>query len=71
MEDTEKYDCPLSQFALKVAKEELREDEETRIFALQQMREWIKKNPRIIFCRTGKLKIDSSFFFFKISAKSS
>lgn len=48
------YKCPLSKHATKVAKEELREDEETRNFALQQMREWIEKNPRIIFCRTGR-----------------
>lgn len=54
MADAEKYTCPLSQLARKVAKEELREDEETVIFALEQMRDWIKKNPRIISCRTGE-----------------
>lgn len=54
MADAEKYTCPLSQLARKVAKEELREDEETVNFALEQMRDWIKKNPRIIACRTGK-----------------
>lgn len=48
------YTCPLSPLAQRVAKEELREDEATRSFALRQMREWIAKNPRIIFCRTGK-----------------
>jgi len=53
MTDTEEYVCPLSELAKKVAKEELREDDETRAFVLKQMREWIKKNPRIQFCRTG------------------
>ncbi|XP_065219188.1 alpha-tocopherol transfer protein-like isoform X2 [Planococcus citri] len=42
----------LSEYAVKLAKQELREDEQTRQFALIQMREWIKKNPRIIHCRT-------------------
>lgn len=52
-DDETKYTCALSKRALKVAKQELREDEQTREFALIQMREWIRKNPRIIYCRTG------------------
>lgn len=53
MTDIEEYVCPLSEFAKTVAKEELREDDETRIFVLKQMRDWIQKNPRILHCRTG------------------
>lgn len=47
------YECTLSPLAKKVAKEELREDDEIRSFALQQMRNWIAKHPRIVSCRIG------------------
>jgi len=39
---------------LKIAKEELREDEETRNNALSQMRLWLKQNKKIIHSRSGK-----------------
>lgn len=45
---------------LKIAKKELREDEETRNNALSQMRFWLKKNNKIIYSRSGKY----CFFFF-------
>lgn len=38
---------------LKIAKQELREDEETRNNALIQMRLWLKKNNKIIHSRSG------------------
>ncbi|XP_001608054.1 alpha-tocopherol transfer protein-like [Nasonia vitripennis] len=44
-EDT--YECPLSEETQKIAKEELREDKNTRDQALEQVRSWIKLNPRI------------------------
>ncbi|XP_073973868.1 clavesin-1-like [Rhodnius prolixus] len=47
-----KYSGPLSNETLQVAKNELREDDTTREQALQQLRDWILKNPRIISCRT-------------------
>lgn len=53
MKDIEQYVCALDEETQKLAKEELREDEETRRYALPQMIDWIKKNPRIIQCRTG------------------
>lgn len=39
---------------LKIAKEELREDESTRDNALNQMRLWLKQNNKIIHSRSGK-----------------
>lgn len=39
---------------IKIAKEELREDEETRKNALIQMRLWLNQNKKIVHCRTGK-----------------
>jgi len=39
---------------LKIAKEELREDETTRDNALSQMRLWLKQNKKIMNCRSGK-----------------
>lgn len=39
---------------LKIAKEELREDEATRDNALGQMRLWLKQNKKIIDSRSGK-----------------
>lgn len=41
------YKCKLSSETQKIAKNELREDKNTRDQALQQMRDWIKMNPRI------------------------
>jgi len=52
----------LSIDTLKIAKEELREDEETRNNALIQMRLWLKQNNKIIYCRSGKYDY---FYFIK------
>jgi len=46
---------------LKIAKEELREDEETRNNALNQMRLWLKQNKKIIHSRSGKYYFNISF----------
>lgn len=43
---------------LKIAKEELREDEETRNNALNQMQLWLKQNNKIIHSRSGKYYFD-------------
>lgn len=64
MKDIEQYVCALNEETQKLAKEELREDEETRRYALPQMIDWIKKNPRIIQCRT-----DASFLLRFLRAK--
>ncbi|KAJ8688172.1 hypothetical protein QAD02_023967 [Eretmocerus hayati] len=53
--DSEAYECSLSSDAATVAKQELREDEATREHALEQMRDWIAKHPRIKRCRTDAL----------------
>lgn len=47
-------DQQLSIETLKMAKEELREDEATRNNALIQMRLWLKQNNKIIHSRSGK-----------------
>lgn len=52
--DEDNYECILSPETQKVAKEELREDKNTRDQALEQMRNWIKMNPRIKNCRLGE-----------------
>ncbi|XP_050448224.1 alpha-tocopherol transfer protein-like [Cataglyphis hispanica] len=49
--DEDEYVCTLSEETQKIAKEELREDKNTRDQALEQMRNWIKMNPRIQNCR--------------------
>ncbi|BES98610.1 CRAL_TRIO_N [Nesidiocoris tenuis] len=46
------YKGPLSVETRKIAKDELREDDNSRAQALRQMRDWIEKNPKIISCRT-------------------
>ncbi|XP_039287311.1 clavesin-1 [Nilaparvata lugens] len=51
-----KYKCPLSIESVEIAKEELREDETTREQALEILRSWIERNPRIENCR-----MDASF----------
>lgn len=48
------YVCPLSEETQKMAKEELREDKNARDQALDQIRNWIKLNPRIENCRLGE-----------------
>lgn len=45
------YTCTLSPELQKVAKEELREDENARSQALEQLRDWIKKHQSIQKCR--------------------
>lgn len=47
------YECPLSEETQKMAKEELREDKNTRDQALEQIRSWLKLNPRIENSRMG------------------
>lgn len=47
-------DQHLSNDTLKIAKEELREDETIRNNALTQMRIWLKQNNKIIYSRNGK-----------------
>lgn len=44
----------LDNETLKIAKEELREDEDIRNNALTQMRLWLKQNNKIIYSRSGK-----------------
>lgn len=51
-----KYKCPLSVETIQIAKDELREDEVTREQALEILRSWIERNPRIENCR-----MDASF----------
>lgn len=46
------YVCNLSAQTKKVAKEELREDDNIRTQALAQFREWLAKHPHIKKCRT-------------------
>uniref|UniRef100_A0AAG5D4W8 CRAL-TRIO domain-containing protein n=1 Tax=Anopheles atroparvus TaxID=41427 RepID=A0AAG5D4W8_ANOAO len=50
------YEFTLPELYRKIAKEELREDDEIREQSLTQMREWIAKHPYIRKCRT-----DASF----------
>lgn len=51
--EADDYVCPLSEETQKMAKDELREDKNTRDQALEQMRNWIKLNPRIENSRLG------------------
>lgn len=48
------YECALSQETQQIAKDELREDKNTRDQALEQIRNWIKMNPRIENSRLGE-----------------
>jgi len=48
------YECTLSTETQKIAKVELREDKNIRDQDLEQMRNWIKMNPRIQNCRLGE-----------------
>ncbi|XP_050545299.1 alpha-tocopherol transfer protein-like isoform X2 [Daktulosphaira vitifoliae] len=45
-------ECPLADDLKLVAKQELREDDDIRTHSLRAMRNWIKKHPDIINCRT-------------------
>lgn len=49
--EEDNYECKLSNETKILAKNELREDKNTRDQALEQMRSWIKLNPRIKNCR--------------------
>ncbi|XP_015608055.1 alpha-tocopherol transfer protein-like [Cephus cinctus] len=49
--EEDEYVPPFSEETQKMAKEELREDKNTRDQALEQIRNWIKMNPRIENCR--------------------
>jgi len=55
--DEDNYECALPVDTQKIAKVELREDKNTRDQALEQMRNWIKMNPRIQNCRLGEVII--------------
>lgn len=52
--EEDSYACPLPKETQQIAKEELREDRNTRDQALEQIRNWIKLNPRIQNCRLGE-----------------
>lgn len=54
-EDPYPYVCNLSAKFKKIAKEELREDDNIREQALAQFREWIAKHPHIKKCRTDTI----------------
>ncbi|KAK9891932.1 hypothetical protein WA026_017415 [Henosepilachna vigintioctopunctata] len=56
IQEEDNYVSPLSEETQRIAMEELREDEHSRKTALASMREWIKQNPKIKYCRT-----DASF----------
>ncbi|CAH1390729.1 unnamed protein product [Nezara viridula] len=51
------YNGPLSAATLQIARDELRETDSSREQALQQIKDWVRMNPRIISCRQ-----DDSFF---------
>ncbi|XP_055377013.1 clavesin-1 [Condylostylus longicornis] len=51
-DDYDPYICKLSSQFKKIAKDDLREDENIRKQALTQFREWISKHPHIKKCRT-------------------
>lgn len=53
--DEDEYECTLPEEIQKMAKDELREDKNTRDQALEQMRNWIKMNPRIQNSRLGEI----------------
>lgn len=52
--DEDDYKCTLPEETQKIAKDELREDKNTRDQALEQIRSWIKLNPRIQNSRLGE-----------------
>ncbi|XP_023027386.1 alpha-tocopherol transfer protein-like [Leptinotarsa decemlineata] len=54
--DLDDYECTLSAETQTIAKEELREDENSRQTALASMREWIMQNPKI-----KNVRMDSNF----------
>ena len=51
----ENTDSKLTEDVLKVAKKELREDEQIKEQTLTQFREWIRQNKDLKNVRTGKL----------------
>ncbi|PSN31409.1 hypothetical protein C0J52_25475 [Blattella germanica] len=51
--EADDYECPLPPETQEIARKELRETKYARDQALQQMRDWIKKHPRIANCRLG------------------
>ena len=60
------YECSLSEETQKLAKEELREDKNTRDQALEQVRNWIKLNPRIQNCRLGERTTYIFLYYFTL-----
>jgi hypothetical protein len=57
--DSTEYVCTLPSKYLKLAEAELRETETTRNHALDAMREWIAKHPRIKKSRLGEVSVVS------------
>lgn len=53
----DEYVCTLSDETRSIAKEELREDDNSCKTALASMREWIIQNPRIRNCRMGNIAV--------------
>ncbi|XP_071446333.1 alpha-tocopherol transfer protein-like [Hetaerina americana] len=49
--EEDEYEWTLGEELAEIAKKELREDESVRNQSLRQMRDWIRKNPRIASCR--------------------
>ncbi|XP_062549661.1 retinaldehyde-binding protein 1-like [Armigeres subalbatus] len=52
MMSADQYNCQLSDQFRTLAKDELREDDNVRHQAMNQLKEWIEKNPHIKKCRT-------------------
>lgn len=52
-DDNTVEECPLADGLRLVAKQELREDDVIRSHSLRAMRNWIRKHPDIVNCRTG------------------
>ncbi|XP_044732005.1 alpha-tocopherol transfer protein-like [Chrysoperla carnea] len=49
--DIDDYKCELPEETIELAKNELREDPDTRDQTLKSLRNWIMQNPRILNCR--------------------
>lgn len=58
--EEDNYECTLPEETQQMAKDELREDKNTRDQALKQMRDWIKMNPRIKNSRLGEIVMSNS-----------
>ena len=63
MTEPDEYECTLPLETQEVARNELRETKYARDQALEQMRSWIKKHPRIANCRLGEYYVIISYVF--------